>query len=68
MSTNTALVDLPLPAASAPENGIIAVIRRLSARPSWATQRPYLDAGYSYLIPDGRSANRGGSNWVHTHH
>jgi hypothetical protein len=68
MSTNAALADLRLPAAPARENKIIALLRRPAAHPRWAPERPNLDVGYSYRIPDGRSAHRDGSNWVHTHH
>jgi hypothetical protein len=60
MSINSAVVDLHMPAdppADPPaskrgDNNVIAVIRGLVARPRWSQERPYLNIGDSYRIPD----------------
>lgn len=71
MSTNSALVDLRLPAPpAATQRGIklTAAIRRLVGRPRCSQERRSLNIGDSYLIADRRRGSQGVSNWVHTHH
>ena len=71
MIINSAVVDLHMPAdPTASERGdkVIAVIRRLVGRPRWSQERPYLNIGDSYRIPDGCRGHEGGFNCVHTHH
>jgi hypothetical protein len=71
MSTNSALVDLHMPAepiSTERRSEVIALIRRLVNRPRWPQARPYLAIGGSYRISDGRRRYQGRSNWVHAHH
>lgn len=71
MSINSAVVDLPLsadPPATYRGIEVMAVIRRLVGRPRQAQERPYLNIGDSYRVPDRRRRYDRGPNWVHTHH
>jgi hypothetical protein len=71
MTTNSAIMDVRLPAARTPTgrvNNVVAVVRRRISRPRWSRERPYLKISNSYRISDGRRRYEGASNWIHSHH